>query len=116
MTVDPEDAKDIFYSDLSVDEGDKWASQLQHQSLGVYSSTSTYASWRYIPSTFVIGSQDKTAFTMEVVDMMIRTAKEIQPSAFDVVERCDGGHCLMISRPVWLAGVLRRAAREKVAM
>jgi len=44
--------------------------------------------------------------------MIINGAMQLEPSAFDVVERCDGGHCLMISRPQWLADVLRRAAGE----
>lgn len=114
MTVDPEDAKAIFYNDLSSAKGDEWASKLTHQSLGVYSSTQTYAAWRYIPSTYVIGGQDKTTFTPQVVEMIINGAKIMEPSAFDVIEKCDGGHCLMISRPEWLAQVLRRAAGEVV--
>lgn len=61
-----------------------------------------------------MGTEDKTTFTMEMVDYMINNAKSIEPSAFDVVEKCDGGHCLMISRPEWLADVLRRAAGEKI--
>lgn len=60
----------------------------------------------------MIGEQDKTAFTPQVVDMIISGAKQLEPSAFDVIERVDGGHCLMISRPYWLAGVLRKAAGE----
>lgn len=114
MTVDPEDAKAIFYHDLSSAKGDEWASKLTHQSIGVYSSTQTYAAWRYIPSTYVIGEQDRTSFTPQVVEMMINYAKIMEPSAFDVVEKCDGGHCLMISRPQWLARVLRRAAGEVI--
>lgn len=62
----------------------------------------------------MIGTEDKTAFTPEMVDFMINTARQLEPSAFDVVEKCDGGHCLMISRPEWLANVLRRAAGEQV--
>ena len=110
--VDPEDAKRIFYNDISSAEGDEWASKLTHQSLGVYSSTQTYAAWRHIPSTYVIGEQDQTTFTPQVVQMIINGAKQLEPSAFDVVEKCDGGHCLMISRSQWLADVLRRAAGE----
>ncbi|PVI02062.1 alpha/beta-hydrolase [Periconia macrospinosa] len=113
-TVAPEDAKSIFYHDISSEEGDLWASKLSHQSLGVYTSTTSYAAWRYIPSTYVIGTEDKSNFTPEVVSFIIETAKKIEPTAFDVVERCDGGHCLMISRPEWLADVLRRAAGEIV--
>jgi pimeloyl-ACP methyl ester carboxylesterase len=112
--VSAEDAKRIFYNDLSDAEGDKWAAKLTHQSGGVYGSTTTYAAWRYIPSTYVIGTQDKTTFTPEVVDMIINTARQIQPTAFDVVEKCDAGHCLMISQPEFLADVLRRAAGEQV--
>ena len=110
--VDPEDAKRIFYNDMSSAEGDEWASKLTHQSLGVYSSTQTHAAWRHIPSTYVIGEQDQTTFTPQVVQMIINGAKQLEPSAFDVIEKCDGGHCLMISRPQWLADVLRRAAGE----
>ena len=46
--------------------------------------------------------------------MIINGAKQLEPTAFDVVEKCDGGHCLMISRPQWLAEVLRRAAGEVI--
>lgn len=67
-----------------------------------------------MPSTHVVGEQDRTVFTPQVVDMMLDGAKLKQPSAFDVVEKCDGGNCLMISRPQWLAEVLRRAAGEVV--
>lgn len=110
--VEPEDAKRIFYNDISSAEGDEWASKLTHQSLGVYSSIQTHAAWRHIPSTYVIGEQDQTTFTPQVVQMIINGAKQLEPGAFDVVEKCDGGHCLMISRPQWLADVLRRAAGE----
>lgn len=108
----PEDAKRVFYHDLTSKEADFWASKLDFQSAGVYRSTTTYAAWRYIPSTYVIGEKDKTSFTPELVDYMINTARSIQPSAFDVVERVDAGHSIMISQPEWLAGVLRRAAGE----
>jgi len=60
----------------------------------------------------VIAEQDKTAITPQVAQMIINGAKQLEPSAFDVVERCDGGHCLMISHPQWLADVLRKAAGE----
>lgn len=112
VSVSASDAKAIFYNDLTSSESDYWASRLDHQSLGVYSSTQTHAAWRHIPSTYVIGKQDKTTFTPAVVEMIIENARRLEPSAFDVVEECDGGHCLMISRPDWLAGVIRRAAGE----
>nr|POF15620.1 hypothetical protein CFP56_48814 [Quercus suber] len=113
VTVLPEDARAIFYNDMSSAEGDRWAAEIRPQSVGVYTSTTTYAAWRYIPSTFVIAKQDKTTFTPEIVDSMITSARQQVPAAFDVVETCDdGGHCLMISHPDWLANALRRAAGE----
>lgn len=112
MTVSAEDAKKIFYNDISSEAGDEWASKLSHQSIGVYNSTTTHAAWRHIPSTYVVGTEDKTIPTLEFIDFIINTAKSIELTAFDVVEKCDGGHCLMISRPEWLADVLRRAAGE----
>ena len=100
MTVEPEDAKVIFYNDIPASEGDVWCAKLIHQSLGVYSSTRKYVAWRDIPSTYVIGDKDCSTFTANVVEMMWKKAKELQPSAFDVVETCkSGGHCLMISSP-----------------
>ncbi|KAL9077081.1 MAG: hypothetical protein Q9157_003477 [Trypethelium eluteriae] len=110
VNVEPNDAKRIFYNDLTSEQGDTWAAKLKPQSLGVYASQTTYSALRYIPSTYVIGTNDQTTFTPQVVDMIIKTARTTEPSAFDVVETCDGGHCLMINRPDWLAGVLRRAA------
>ena len=113
VNVDPEDAKQIFYHDIPSEEGDKWAAKIQHQSVGVYTSTTTYAAWRHIPSTFIIGSEDRTTFTPELVQYMIDKARQQEPSAFDTVETCEGaGHCLMISHPEWLADALRRAAGE----
>ena len=114
MNVTAEDAKRIFYNDITSEEGDKWAAKIKHQSAGVYTSTTTHAAWKHIPSTFVIGTEDKTTFTPDVVSYMVTTAQAQQPTAFDVVETCEGGgHCLMISHPEWLANVLKRAAGER---
>lgn len=48
------------------------------------------------------------------VNMVIDAARAVEPTALDIIERCDAGHCVMISKPDWLAGVLRRAACETV--
>jgi pimeloyl-ACP methyl ester carboxylesterase len=113
VTVTDEDARDIFYNDMTHEESDKWSAKHRHESSGVFGSTATYAVWRDVPSTYVIATEDK-AFRREVVDGMIKTARGQVPSAFDVVEIAEGaGHCPMISRPEWVADVLRRAAGEK---
>jgi hypothetical protein len=111
-TVDPADAKKVFYNELSSEEGDKWAALLKPHSLGAYATPTSYAAWRHIPSTYVICAADKTSITPELAESMISTARELEPTAFDVVERSDTDHCPMLSRPEWLAGVLKRAAGE----
>jgi hypothetical protein len=88
--------------------------QLAPHSLGVYFSTATYAAWTDIPSTYLTGDTDQSHFSPVMVDMMIKGAQQIQPTAFDVVEHCkEGGHCLMVSYPEWTAEALRRAAGEE---
>lgn len=98
FTVTPEDAKRVFYNDLPPEQADKWAAELQPQSAGVYTSVQSYAAWRHIPSTYVIGKQDKTSITREVVDYFISTARAIEPSSFDVVEECDHGQSLALAK------------------
>lgn len=114
VSVLPEDAKRIFYNDLSSTEADVIVAQLVPQSIGVYFSKATYAAWMEIPSTFLAGDADQSSITPETVEHMVAGARHIEPSAFDTVEHCtDGGHCLMISKPVWTADMIRRAAGEK---
>jgi len=113
-TVPSEVAKSVFYHDVPSAKADELAAKLVHQSLGVFFSTATYAAWKDIPSTFLIGDADRTPFTAEIVEMMIKGAQQMVPSAFDVVEHCpNAGHCLMASYPEWTADALRRAAGEK---
>lgn len=114
-TVSSEDAKEIFYHDLpSPEEKEYWIGELdKYQSLGVYSSTLTYAVWRDVSSTYVQGMRDRSFFSQEVVEWMLGNARKEWEGAFDVVERCEeGGHCLMVGFAEWTAGALRRAAGE----
>ena len=60
------------------------------------------------------GEADQSSFTPKVVEMMIKGAQMMNPTAFDVVESLkEGGHCFMFSHPEWTAEALRRAAGEK---
>ena len=100
---------------MSAEEADKWVAKIKHQSAGVFTSTTTYAAWGHIPSTYVFGPEDKTAFRPHIVNFMLDRARKYHPDTFDVVETCEGGaHSLMITHPVWLADVVRRAAGEKL--
>jgi hypothetical protein len=112
VSVGKEDAKRIFFNDLDDEAAGEWAAKLLPQSVGVYASRTTYAAWKDIPSTYVRGKTDQSHFSAEMVDGMIAGARAQCDTALDVVEECDGGHCLMISHPEWLAGVVKRAAGE----
>lgn len=43
----------LLFNDLSPHQAQFWTSQLLPQSLGVFWSQTTYAAWRFIPSTYV---------------------------------------------------------------
>ncbi|OBT77086.1 hypothetical protein VF21_02936 [Pseudogymnoascus sp. 05NY08] len=115
FTVTPTDATDIFYHDLPPSRASSLAASLRPHSAGVFFSTTTHAAWMHIPSTYLISMDDRTRFTAEVSELMIQGAQQVEPGAFDVVERCEGaGRCVMISEPEWTVGALRRAAGEVV--
>lgn len=114
LTVNRENAREVFYNDLPVAEADQWHAKLQHQSLGVMTSTTAYAAWRYIPTTFVRCTEDKTSISPQIVDWMITTAKTTLPSCFQKEEVLEGSsHSPMISQPAALAKILRGAAGEE---
>ena len=104
----------MFYNDLPQNEADAWASKLTHQSAGVYTSIQTYAAWRHIPSTYVAGGMDKTTCGLKTVERIMKESPQTHATAFDRIDMCDGGHCLMISRAPWLAELLRRAVGEDI--
>ncbi len=113
-TIDPRQAPAVFYNDMSRAEAEYWTSQLLPQSIGVFWSQTTYASWRYIPTTYVLCGQDQCV-TLPYAEMMLQTATESRPNMIDTVERCeDGGHSIMLSRVEWTTNMLRRAAGERV--
>ncbi|OBT48968.1 hypothetical protein VE00_00687 [Pseudogymnoascus sp. WSF 3629] len=115
FSVTPTDATNIFYHDLPVPLAASLAASLRPHSAGVFFSTTTHAAWMHIPSTYLISMEDRTRFTAALSGFMIQATRQMEPSAFDVVERCEGaGHCVMISEPEWTAEALRRAAGEVV--
>ncbi|KAL2068192.1 hypothetical protein VTL71DRAFT_16290 [Oculimacula yallundae] len=112
-TIKPADALSVFYNDLSPPEAEYWASQLLPQSLGVFWSQTSYAAWRYIPSTYVLCARDQS-MSLSYGEMILKAAQDSKPNMVDSVERCDAGHCVMLSQPQWTADMLRRAAGERV--
>ena len=73
-------------------------------------SDQTYAAFKDIPSTYIVCELDRVV-SVEQQEGMIKNAKEVQPRAFDVVERLRSGHEPIVSRISELVGVIERAAR-----
>jgi len=112
-TIDPRQARAVFYNDMPRAEADYWISQLQPQSIGVFWSRTTYAAWRYIPTTYVLCGQDQ-CITLGYAEMMLQATQDSRPNMIDTIERCEnGGHCIMLSRVEWTMNMLRRAAGER---
>ncbi|KAH8794158.1 hypothetical protein BGZ57DRAFT_869248 [Hyaloscypha finlandica] len=61
-TILPSTAKQIFYHDLPASQAEELSAKLVHQSLGLFFSTSTYAAFTDIPSTFLSSGNDRTPF------------------------------------------------------
>jgi pimeloyl-ACP methyl ester carboxylesterase len=95
-------------------EAEYWTSQLLPQSIGVFWSKTSYAAWRYIPTTYVLCGRDQT-MPLPYGEMILKAAQDSKPNMIDTVEKCDdAGHSVMLSQPEWTANMLRRAAGERV--
>ncbi|ROV89595.1 hypothetical protein VMCG_09926 [Cytospora schulzeri] len=114
VTVRPEDAKFMFYQDLDEETVAELAKDLQPQSVGAFWSTvpTTFAAWRYIPSTYIICTEDRPS-TILASQYMIDGAIASGKHKIDSVIRVDTGHSPFVSRPEWTVETLiREAARE----
>ena len=113
-TVSVGDAKSQFFYDLPDDEASRWATEeVKPQSLGVFWSKTTYAAWRHIPTTYLICTNDRVV-PLAAAEGMIAAARQIQLTAFDVVEKVESGHFPMLSKMEETVAVLRRAAGEEI--
>ncbi|KAI0892637.1 alpha/beta-hydrolase [Annulohypoxylon nitens] len=105
ITIRPEDAKDMFYQDIDDETVAELAKSLRPQSFGSYWSTTTYAAWRHIPTTYILGTADRPS-TVVAAQYLIDTAKSNGPHKIEKVIQVDAGHSPFISRPEWTAQTL----------
>ncbi|KAF2490127.1 alpha/beta-hydrolase [Lophium mytilinum] len=106
-------AKGMFYQDLDDHEVAELAKDLQTQSLGSFQSATTYAAWRYIPTTYVECTRDRPA-TLIGQRRLLETAKESGTHKIDRIIKVDSGHFPFISKPEWTAQVLIEEAGREV--
>jgi hypothetical protein len=110
-SIAPESALEYWYHDLPIEEGKYWAERTKTHAMDTFWSTSTYAAWKHIPTTFVKCEDDKTA-PMAYVDMQLEVVKNSAPTGLDTIESVKSGHFPFLSKVPDMVAILRRAAGE----
>lgn len=100
-----------MYNGLSKDEQAYWFSQLQTHSLATMQAPTLGASWKTIPSSYLICEQDR-AVPVQFQEMMVNAAKG-KGASVDV-SRLDTGHSPYLTKPKETAAWIRGVAGEKV--
>lgn len=108
---------ELFYHDLSVEEGKYWVSQLQTQAAVTFENTTDYAAWKDIPSWYLIAKQDKP-LKPEAQRAMVKAAREYLDQAGGPgtgeqrlkSEEIDASHSPFLSRPEETASFIESAA------
>lgn len=112
MTVNPEDAKDMFYQDPDDETAKELANDLRPQSWGAFWCKTNYAAWRHIPTPYLLCTADKPS-TVIAARYLISTAKASGPHKVDNVIEVDSGHSPFISKPEWTAITLMDETSRK---
>ncbi|KAF2762830.1 alpha/beta-hydrolase [Pseudovirgaria hyperparasitica] len=108
--VEKEQQLNLWFHDLPPDQAEQWAARTRVHSLGVLWSKTSYAAWRYIPSTYVIPEDDR-GFAVAAMEAMVETARIASPTALKETKRIPGaGHFVMLSKPGAVAEILGEVA------
>ncbi|KAJ4378913.1 hypothetical protein N0V86_005789 [Didymella sp. IMI 355093] len=102
---------EVMYNGLSKDEQAYWFSQLQTHSLATLEAPTLGASWKTIPSSYLICEQD-LAIPVPIQEMMINGAKE--KGARVEVSRLDTGHSPYLTMPKETVAWIRTVAGERL--
>lgn len=107
----PEHAKGLFYQDLPDDVALDLAKDLRPHSLGVFWSATRCATWKHIPTTYVI-CEDDAASTVAAAGYLVSGAQAADESTVDKVLKHKVGHSPFLSLPEWIARLLMEEAGE----
>lgn len=99
----------MFYQDVDDSVVAELVKDLRPQSFGSFWSTTTYAAWRNIPTTYILCMGDSPT-TVVAAQYLIDTAKASGPHKIDNVIKADSGHSPFISKPQWTAETLIQEA------
>jgi pimeloyl-ACP methyl ester carboxylesterase len=102
-------ARELFYHDLPVTEGDEWVAKLRKQSMKAFTEGRdiTYAGWKDVPIWTLITTEDK-ALPAEVQRMLVGMVENI---ADITVKEIDSSHSPMLSRPKEVAEFILEATK-----
>ncbi|EUC44144.1 hypothetical protein COCMIDRAFT_27452 [Bipolaris oryzae ATCC 44560] len=103
---------ELFYNDLSEEEQKRWAAGLRTQGIASFTTPTTYAAWKYIPSCYLL-CQDDLALPPAVQEEMVKAAEEA--GAIMHVTRIKSGHSPFLSRVDETAEWIQRVAGEMLA-
>lgn len=106
-------AKDpnIFYNDLPAEEQQKYMSQIKSHSFATKKAKSTAASWKEIPTWYLL-CEDDNAIPAFAQDLMTGGVKQM---GGDIqIERIKSSHSPFLSQPEYVVNWLRRAAGEQL--
>jgi len=101
----------MMFHDIPTTQGEHWASMTKPHSLGAMWSEQSYVAWKDIPSTYVVCELDRIVPVAQQ-EKMIASAKEVQPKAFDVVEKLESGHEPIFSKIDEMVHIVERAAKD----
>ena len=99
----------VMYNGLPEDEQTYWFSQLQSHSLATLHAPTLGASWKTIPSSYLMCEQDR-AIPVQVQETMVNAAKE-EGASVDVTT-LDTGHSPYLTKPKETVAWIRRVAGE----
>lgn len=103
----------MFYQDMDDETVAQLTKDLRPQSFGSFWSTTTYAAWRYIPTTYILCMGDKPS-TVTAAQYLIDSAKASGTHKIDNVIKFNVGHSPFISKPEWTAETLIKEAGRQV--
>ncbi|KAJ4983363.1 alpha/beta-hydrolase [Stagonosporopsis vannaccii] len=101
----------VFYNDLPENEQAYWFSQLQTHSLSTLEAHTPGASWKTIPSSYLVCEKDAT-IPAEYQESMANAARD-KGALVDVV-RLDAGHSPFLSKPKETVAWIRSVAGEEM--
>ncbi|KAF1976912.1 alpha/beta-hydrolase [Bimuria novae-zelandiae CBS 107.79] len=113
ITFLPEDVKEMLYQDMDDQTVAELAKDLQPQSFAAFWSTTTHATWRHIPTTYVLCLKNKPN-TMMAAQYLVDSTKASGPHKIDNLIKVNAGHSPFISRPEWTANMLIDEAKRSV--